>query len=101
MERFAAEEEKEIEEQVNAEASRDDNRGGRGGRGGRGRGYGGGRGGSSRGRGRGGFSGYQPRSEWEGEDDDDVYYSAPTNKPKKAAQKQSDLQMDEENYPAL
>jgi hypothetical protein len=69
------------------------------GRGSRG-GYRGGRGGSTRGRGRGGLRDYQVKNEFEGEDDDDVY-SAPVNKPKRNVQKQADLKMDEDNYPAL
>ena len=40
------------------------------------------------------------KSEFEGEDDDDMY-SAPVNKPKRNTQKQADLKMDEDNYPAL
>ena len=72
------------------------------GRGGRGRGgYRGGRGGASRGRGRGGFNSFQVRNEFDGEDDDDFVYSAPVNKSKMNKQKQEDLKMDEENYPAL
>lgn len=68
-------------------------------RGGRGRGgYRGGRGGTSRGRGRGGFN---KRSEFDGGDDDDEIYSAPSKGPKRAQQKQEDLKMDEDNYPAL
>ncbi len=97
--REAKEEEKEYEVQEEVEeqpAPRE--RGGRGGRGNRG-GYRGGRGGSSRGRGRGGFGG-QMKSEFDGEDDDDYVYSAPSKGPKRA-NKQEDLKMDEDNYPAL
>ena len=98
MEKFAKEEEQSFEPETAPEE--DEQPAGRG-RGGRGRGgYRGGRGGASRGRGRGAFGGYQARNEFEGEDDDDIIYSAPT-KPIRNKQKKEDLQMDEDNYPAL
>lgn len=43
----------------------------------------------------------QIRNEFDGEDDDEYVYSAPANKPKKNKQKQEDLKMDDDNYPAL
>ena len=48
------------------------------------------------------MSSFQARGEFEGEDDDDFAY-APPSKPaaKRKAQKQEDLQLDEDNYPAL
>mgnify|MGYP006922972557 CR=1 FL=1 len=101
MEKFAQEEEQEFEQQEQQAPAEEEQPSGRGGRGGRGRGgYRGGRGGASRGRGRGGFGGYQARNEFEGEDDDDVIYSAPS-KPTRNKQKKEDLKMDEDNYPAL
>lgn len=99
MEKFAQEEEQEMEPVASAEDDQQQSSG-RGGRGGRGRGgYRGGRGGASRGRGRGGFGGYQ-RNEFEGEDDDDILYSAPA-KPIRNKQKKEDLKMDDDNYPTL
>ena len=76
MEKFAQEEEQSFEPET---APEEDDQPASRGRGGRGRGgYRGGRGGASRGRGRGAFGGYQARNEFEGEDDDDIIYSAPT-----------------------
>jgi len=44
---------------------------------------------------------YRPRSEFEAEDDS-AFYAAPTRpQPKKAKQKQADLEVNEDNYPAL
>ena len=98
MEKFAQEEEQSFEPET---APEEDDQPASRGRGGRGRGgYRGGRGGASRGRGRGAFGGYQARNEFEGEDDDDIIYSAPT-KATRNKQKREDLQMDEDNYPAL
>ncbi len=80
---MAAEEEKGYDEEE--DLVEEDQPAGRGrgrGRGSRG-GYRGGRGGSTRGRGRGALNNYQPRNEFEGEDDDDTVYSAPANKPKR------------------
>ena len=100
LKRAAAEEEKFFEEETSALVEEPPTRGR--GRGGRGAGYRGGRGGTSRGRGRGGaLANYQVRNEFDGDDEDEFVYSAPANKPKKNKQKQEDLQMDEENYPAL
>ena len=82
-----ADEEDEIlqQEDVEQEEEQPSSRGGRGrGRGQRG-GYRGGRDGATRGRGRG--RGYQIRNEFDGEDEDDQMYSAPTNKPKRNKQK--------------
>lgn len=83
---MAEEEDKEFEQEVThaaaANKEQSPRHGGRGGRGNRG-GYRGGQRGASRGRGRGGFGGYQIRNEFEGEDDDDFMYSAPTNKPQR------------------
>lgn len=80
LEKMAAEEEGyHQQEEVVEEESSSRGRGGRGSRGG----YRGGRGGASRGRGRGGMSSFVARNEFDGEDDDDQMYSAPTNKPKK------------------
>ena len=93
LKRFGNEEEKDFEEDEGA-AEEGGKRGGRGG-------YRGGRGGSSRGRGRGGFGGFQPKSEFDGEDDEDYVYSAPANKPKRNKQRQEDLKMDDNNYPTL
>ena len=101
LNRMVDEEEKDFAQEIVQEDEQQTSSGRGGGRrGGRG-GYQGGRGGASRGRGRGGFSSYQPRNEFDGEDDDDYVYSAPTNKPKRNKQKQEDLKMDEDNYPAL
>ena len=99
---MAAEEEKvyEYEEEDVGDEDQPSGRGRGRGRGSRG-GYRGGRGGSTRGRGRGALNNYQPRTEFEGEEDDDLVYSAPANKPKRNTQKQADLKMDEDNYPAL
>jgi len=97
MEKYAKEE-SQYYEPAEVEDEQPSGRGrGRGGRGG----YRGGRGGASRGRGRGGFGGYQERNEFEGEDDDDILYSAPTKVNQKPKQKKADLKMDEDNYPAL
>lgn len=74
------EESKGFEQEADEEDQPAGTRGGR--RGGRG-GYQAGRGGASRGRGRGGFSGYQAKNEFDGEDEDDFAYSAPANKPKR------------------
>ena len=100
MEKYAKEEEQEFEHEVTPVEEEQSAGRGRGSRGGRG-GYRGGRGGATRGRGRGGgFGGYQARNEFDGEDDDDILYSAPT-KPTRNKQKKEDLKMDEDNYPAL
>ena len=47
------------------------------------------------------MSTFQVRNEFDGEDDDEFVYSAPTIKQKKNKQKQEDLQVDEDNYPTL
>ena len=104
LKKMAEEEEKEYEQEVTHAAGAKESsprHGGRGNRGNRGGYRGGQRGASSRGRGRGGFGGYQIRNEFEGDDDDDLIYSAPTNKPQRNKQKKEDLRMDSENYPAL
>ena len=96
LERMCDEEEKEYQDEAPAQdepASRGRGRGNRGG-------YRGGRGGATRGRGRGGLSTFKVRSEFDGDSDEEFVYSAPAKAPK-AKQKASDLNMDEENYPAL
>ena len=47
------------------------------------------------------MSSFQAKGEFDGEDDDDIAYSAPVKAPKTNKQKKEDLQMDEANYPAL
>ena len=78
LEKQAAEEEKFYEEDISTQAEEPPSRGRGRGRGG----YRGGRGGPSRGRGRGGLQ-FQVRNEFDGEDDDEIIYSAPNSKPKK------------------
>ena len=41
------------------------------------------------------------KSEFYEEDEDEFVYSAPSKGPKRAQQKQEDLKMDDNNYPAL
>ena len=45
---------------------------------------------------------YRQRSEFEADDDDNANYAAPSRtQPKKAKQKQADLEINEDNYPTL
>ena len=45
---------------------------------------------------------YRQRSEFEADDDENAYYAAPSRpQPKKAKQKQADLELNEDNYPTL
>ena len=80
-----------------SQAGRSDRRQGRGGyRGGRQGGARGGRGGAGRGR----LAAYRERNEFEGDDEEeDLAYSAPMAKPRRAKQRQEDLVVDDNNYP--
>jgi hypothetical protein len=44
---------------------------------------------------------YRPRSEFEAEDDSAIYSAPSRPQPKKAKQKQADLEVNEDNYPTL
>ena len=81
------------------QAGRSDRRQGRGGyRGGRQGGARGGRGGAGRGR----LAAYRERNEFEGDDEEeDLAYSAPMAKPRRAKQRQEDLVVDDNNYPTI
>lgn len=47
------------------------------------------------------MSSFQARGEFEGEDDEDFAYAAPSKGPKKNKQKTEDLKMDDANYPSI